>query len=336
MNATPNAPLPLILVTGFLGAGKTTLLLRWLQEAPATGKRMGVIMNEFGQENIDSQILQRPDLPIEQVSGGCLCCADDAAVGNAVSRLARSGLVDYIVVETSGLADPDLVIDTLTDPELLPIARLHGVVTVIDAQWLASPEDAGERVLARKQIQFAHIAALSRCDCISEAEKELASEAVRKWNPTAQQIRLPFGLPDLLTLLNRPSTHAEIRAENDSETTANPAAQEPHLHTIYQSLSYRIPLPIERPRFEAYLSQLNPREVVRAKGFIRFAHAPEKLFVFQSVFGHHFIEEFPARPHPDPVAVLIGPHLDVPAHQLKLRQLIFGAKSNALKVSSGS
>ena len=126
---------PVILLTGFLGAGKTTMLLRWLREAPATGRRLGVIMNEFGVESVDSQLLARPGLPIEQVDGGCLCCADDASIGHAVNRLRRSGLVDYIVVETSGLADPDNVIDVLTDSDLLPHVTLQAVVTV-DRRWL--------------------------------------------------------------------------------------------------------------------------------------------------------------------------------------------------------
>ena len=123
--------LPVILVTGFLGSGKTTLLLRWLRESPATGLRMGVVMNEFGAESVDSQILDRPGLPVAQVSGGCVCCAPENELDRAVTQLAKSGDCDYIVVETSGLADPDSVIDILTDTDLLEHAQLHAVVSVV-------------------------------------------------------------------------------------------------------------------------------------------------------------------------------------------------------------
>jgi G3E family GTPase len=81
--------LPVILVTGFLGSGKTTLLLRWLRESPATGLRMGVVMNEFGAESVDSQILDRPGLPVAQVSGGCVCCAPENELDRAVTQLAK-------------------------------------------------------------------------------------------------------------------------------------------------------------------------------------------------------------------------------------------------------
>ena len=188
---------PVILLTGFLGAGKTTMLLRWLREAPATGRRLGVIMNEFGVESVDSQLLARPGLPIEQVDGGCLCCADDASIGHAVNRLRRSGLVDYIVVETSGLADPDNVIDVLTDSDLLPHVTLQAVVTVVDGLWFARESEAsGERVLARKQIEFAHVLALSKCDQLSEPEVAATVAALQAMNPRAELVKLPYGLPE--------------------------------------------------------------------------------------------------------------------------------------------
>ena len=103
--ATPER-LPVILLTGFLGAGKTTLLLRWLSDAPATGRRLGVVMNEFGADSVDSQLINRPGLALEQVSGGCVCCAPDNELGNAVTRMVKEGNCDDLVLETSGLADP--------------------------------------------------------------------------------------------------------------------------------------------------------------------------------------------------------------------------------------
>ena len=296
----PPARLPVILLTGFLGAGKTTLLLRWLAESPATGKRLGVVMNEFGAESVDSQLINRPGLPLSQVSGGCVCCASDNELGNAVTRLVREGACDYLVVEASGLADPDNVIDVLTDTDLLPQVRFHAVVTVVDAPWYARPGlEAGERVLARKQIQFAHVLCLSKCDRLEETETAFVEAELRRLNPRARIVKLPFGLPELGEILARPAAETELRVGREAGT-----ADEPHLHTAYQSVTWRFPVPVERSKFEAFLSGLDPREVVRAKGFARFVRQPEKLFVFQSVFGHHFIEEFPAQPHPEPVAVL--------------------------------
>lgn len=327
----PMNRLPVILLTGFLGAGKTTLLLRWLRESPATGLRMGVVMNEFGAESVDSQILDRPGLPVTQVSGGCVCCASDNELDRAVTQLAKSGDCDYLVVETSGLADPDNVIDVLTDTDLLEVARLHAVVSVVDAPWYSRPEgDIGERVLARKQIEFANVLCLSKCDRLEAPALDALEADLAAQNPKARRIRLPFGLPDIGDLLRMPPAEARIDAANEVP------AGSPHLHTGYRSVTWRFPVPVDRKAFETYLSRLNPREVVRAKGFVRFTHAPGKLFLFQQVWGHHLIEEFPALPHPAPVAVLIGPHLDPGPHQAALRSLSFGSSvASGWSISAG-
>jgi G3E family GTPase len=104
------------------------------------------------------------------------------------------------------------------------------------------------------------------------------------------------------------------------------------LHETYLSLTWRFPAPVEREAFDQYLSQLDPRDVVRAKGFVQFKNAPEKLYVFQAVRRYRVVEEFPAKPYPAPAAVLIGPRLDVDQHRNLLRQLVFGKGSKALKV----
>lgn len=322
--------LPVILLTGFLGAGKTTLLLRWLSESPATGLRMGVVMNEFGAESVDSQILDRPGLPVKQVSGGCICCASDNELDQAVARLVTSGDCDYVVVETSGLADPDNVIDVLTDTDLLKHSRLHAVITVVDGPWFVRPEGGiEERVLARRQIEFAHIVCLSKCDRLSAEDIEAAGKGIAGINPRAQMVKLPFGLPEIGEVLRRTPSENRLDLSTD-EPVGEPAA--PHLHTSYQSVTWRFPTPVDRSAFEKFLAQLNPKEVVRAKGFVRFNRQPEKLYLFQSVWGHHLIEEFLPTPAPDSVAVLIGPNLNPEKHRQALRTLVFGGSASAGKL----
>lgn len=329
-----SVPLPVILLTGFLGAGKTTLLLRWLRESPATGLRPGIVMNEFGAESVDSQLVRRPDLPVEQVSGGCLCCADDNQIGNAVNRLVRAGVADFLIVETSGLADPDNVIDVLTDHDLLPHIRLQAVVTVVDAAWYAQPgDDFGERILARRQIEFADYLCLSRCDLLDPSALEGVVELVRRINPVAEYFRLPFGLPDLGAILRRPPVSIELQTTTEVIPDGAGRAGESHLHKSYRSLTWRFPVPIDRSQFENFLAMMPPREVVRAKGFVRFRQTPDTLHVFQSVWGQAMIEEFPARPWPDPVMVLIGPSLPVSLLEQRLRDLTFGGSRTVHRIS---
>jgi G3E family GTPase len=332
MSANPVADtrLPLVLLTGFLGAGKTTLLLRWLSESPSTGLRLGVVMNEFGLESVDSQLIDRPGLPVRQVSGGCVCCASDDELDRAVAQLVASGNCDYVVVETSGLADPDNVIDVLTDDELLATCRLQAVVTVVDGPWYARPEaggDIGERVLARRQIEFAHVVCLSKCDRIRPEEVDVAEAAIRQVNPRAEIVRLPFGLPDIGELLRRPPAESRLDL-----LSTDPSSRAAHLHASYQSVTWRFPGPVDRGAFEKFLSRLDPKEVVRAKGFVRFTRSPDRLHVFQTVWGHHLIEELPSGTRPESVAVLIGPSLDPERHRSALRTLVFGEGAGALKL----
>ncbi len=315
---------PVILVTGFLGSGKTTLLKRWLSETPSFGRRMGVVMNEFGVSSIDSRLVGLPGLPLVEVNGGCLCCAGDDALPRAVQTLIREGQCDYIVIETSGLADPDNIIDLLTDSDLLPQVTLQSVVTVVDAEWYGvTGASSGERILARRQIQFAQVLCLSKGDRVRSDVLDSVSHDLSVLNPKATQVRLPFGLPDLQVLLTGEPAAMEISPLSDAGSTPESPS---HLHAEYRSLSCKLTAPVDRSRFEGFLAEMNPREVVRAKGFVRFTANPLRLHVFQSVMGHHFIEEFPAHPQPEPICVLIGPALQLEAHQQRLRSLLWSGK----------
>jgi len=322
--------LPVILLTGFLGAGKTTLLLRWLSESPATGLRVGIVMNEFGAESVDGQLVRRPGLPIRQVDGGCVCCAPESELDRACRELVRSGECDYLVLETSGLADPDSVIDVLSDPDLVSEVRLQAVVTVLDASWFSRPgDDIGERVLAKRQVQFAQVVALSKCDLLGPGEADAIEVQIREWNPGVEIVRLPFGLPEIGRILSRPP--AEFSAD---DVAAEPSSA--HLHSTYQSLTWRFPTAVSRKEFVDFLGSLDPREVVRAKGFVRFREAPGKIFVFQRVWGHHLLEEFPAKPDPEPFGVLIGPNLNVAAYRDRIRKLTSAGRTTLGLSAAGS
>lgn len=323
---TAGRRLPVILLTGFLGAGKTTLLLRWLSESPATGLRVGIVMNEFGAESVDGQLVRRPGLPVRQVDGGCVCCAPDNELDRACRELVRSGDCDYLVLETSGLADPDNVIDVLTDPDLITDVRLQAVVTVLDAAWFRRPaEGEAERVLARRQVEFSTVVAVSKCDLLGPGEADEVEAAVRVWNPRVRVVRLPFGLPDVGELLSGPGAEFESPA-SEADEGVEAAAGRRHLHETYRSVTWRFPMPVARAAFMDFLGALDPREVVRAKGFVRFRESPDKVHVFQRVWGHHLVEEFPAKPDPECFGVLIGPALDADRYRARIRGLTVGKR----------
>lgn len=314
---------PVILVMGFLGAGKTTLVRRWLNESPMTGLRLGVVMNDFGTVNVDALLVQKPDLPVAEVQGGCLCCASDAELTRAVSTLVRENGCGLVVIEPSGLADPVTTLDLLTDPDELGRIDLRAVVSVLDAKAYAEPKgDDGTWEMLKAQVRYADWVLLSKCDVAPLAAVERLESTCRSLNGLARIRRMPAGTPMIPDLLKAGSTIQELELGRDS---GGDSVQ--HLHARYRSLSFRFPMSVSRSGFEEFLRELDRAEVVRAKGFVRFSGQPDAIHVFQMVYGHFMIDEYPARPHPEPVAVLIGPSLDPAKYTARLQRLVWGGRS---------
>ncbi len=314
-------PIPIFLVTGFLGSGKTTLLWKWLHEAPVSGLRPAIVMNDFGSMSVDRLILGRPDVSMETVEGGCMCCSDDTQLGNAVRRLAQAGGRDLILVETSGLAEPDAVIDLLTDHDVATTAELRGVLTVVSAAgFRALQEELAEWRLAERQLQFANIVFLSKCDLVPEAEIQFAKAEIAKVNPAARIVRLPFALPELPDLLRELSAAATVDvARTDPEAK--------HLHESYKSVTFPMPMPVPREMLEAMLRGLDRKEVIRAKGFVRLTESPRETHLFQQIFGWYSMDRFPiADPAPPAAMVLIGPAVDAAKFGRQLREMMGAGK----------
>lgn len=318
------ARVPLILLTGFLGAGKTTLVRRWLTDFPATGRKLGLVMNEFGPVGVDTLLVSKPDLPVMEVEGGCLCCAPDADLSRAISVLVREHRCDLIVVEPSGLADPVATLDALTEPDVLDKFEVRAVVAVVDVRAYALPQgEAGHWPMLRDQMRFADWLLLTKCDLVSGEAAQQLEETGRALSPGVRLRRLPADPPSLLELLDGEPPVREVSGALQAVPSPVGAGSS-HLHARYRSLTFRFPMAVGRSAFEGFLRELDRAEVVRAKGFVRFSGAGDQTFLFQSVFGHFVITEYPALPAPEPVAVLIGPALDSVKYRARLERLSWG------------
>jgi G3E family GTPase len=179
--------IPVTILTGFLGAGKTTLLNRILGEEH--GKRIAVIENEFGEVGVDHELVITSDEEIIEMSNGCVCCSLRGDLVRVLGDLeGRRDRFDYVVVETTGLADPGPVLQTFyRDADVREAYRLDGVVTLVDAfhieqQLGRSPESA-------EQIAFADVIVLNKADLVSEEALDRIEERVRGMNPMARVVR---------------------------------------------------------------------------------------------------------------------------------------------------
>ncbi|WP_426116394.1 CobW family GTP-binding protein [Massilia sp. PWRC2] len=199
------ALIPSTILTGFLGAGKTTLLKRILQEDH--GMRIAVIENEFGEENIDNDILvERSTETIVEMNNGCICCTVRGDLIEALSTLARkrdAGEVqfDRIVIETTGLANPGPVAQTFfVDEEVGLYYVLDAVVTVVDAHHAMAQLDQYEE--AQRQVGFADKILISKTDLVDAGQLAALTARLLRINPRAPIGRADFGKAPLAEVLD--------------------------------------------------------------------------------------------------------------------------------------
>jgi len=188
--------IPVTILTGFLGSGKTTLLKRILTEAH--GQRIAVIENEFGEENIDNEILVNDTQEnIIQMNNGCICCSIREDLRETLQVLAekkRKGelVFDRVVIETTGLADPGPVAQTFfMDEEIAEQYLLDSILTLVDAKHAEA--QLNDRQEARRQIGFADQIFISKTDLVAEAEVKALMHRLTSMNPRAPQKAVHFG-----------------------------------------------------------------------------------------------------------------------------------------------
>ena len=188
--------IPVTILTGFLGSGKTTLLKRILTEAH--GQKIAVIENEFGEENIDNEILVNDTQEnIIQMNNGCICCSIREDLRETLQLLAakkRKGLLDFdrVVIETTGLADPGPVAQTFfMDEEIAEQYLLDSILTLVDAKH--ADTQLNDRQEARRQIGFADQIFISKSDLVADDEVKALMQRLRQMNPRAPQKAVHFG-----------------------------------------------------------------------------------------------------------------------------------------------
>jgi G3E family GTPase len=254
MTATNSVPVTIL--TGFLGAGKTTLVNHILHDSH--GLRLAVAVNEFGQVGIDASLIVGAAGPVVELANGCICCATQGDLHRALeSLLTTGGEIDGVLIETSGLADPAPIIDSLETWSFPRDLRLDGVITVLDAVNFDDNLDRAEA--AFQQIVLGDLLLVNKVDLVAADVPERIEHGVRQLNPLARVVpcvscRVPMEI---------------VFGIQRVEPTAHKAGGD-HVHDGFESVVLTTAHPLNPEHLDNWLSGL-PSSIYRVKGFVRFA-----------------------------------------------------------------
>ncbi|HEY9768730.1 MAG TPA: GTP-binding protein [Coleofasciculaceae cyanobacterium] len=333
--------LPVTIITGFLGSGKTTLLNHILTNQD--GIKTAVLVNEFGEIGIDNELIVSTDESMVELNNGCICCTINEDLVNAVYKiLEREEKIDYLVVETTGLADPLPVALTFLGTELRDMTRLDSIVTMVDCSNFSLDLFNSEAALS--QIQYGDVLVLNKTDLVDEADVDALEIRVRDLKKDARILRTQKSQVSLPLILSvglfesdkyfeqTESTEHQHDHEHHHDHDHHDRHDHEHHHDHdrdhhehshhlendgFSSISFQFDRPFNIRKFQYFLDNQLSESIFRAKGILWFDESP-KRHVFHLSGKRFTLEDEEWRGEPKTQLVLIGQNLD----QKTLRQQI--------------
>jgi len=286
--------LPVTNISGFLGSGKTTLLNHILKNQ--VGIKTAVLVNEFGEIGIDNDLIIEGSEDMIELNNGCICCSINGELLNTVSKvLERSEKLDYLIVETTGLADPLPVAMTFAAGDLREKVRLDSIITVIDGENFDF--EINNTSIAYSQILYGDILLLNKCDLVNEEQLKKVEKFINKIKKEPRILRSTNSEVGLQTIMSvglfETDTFQFEKNKKNAEENSSEHASHSHDHSSHShdhsshshdlnniegftSVSYETFEPFSLRKFQYFLDNQISQNVFRAKGILWFMESERK------------------------------------------------------------
>ena len=316
-NMVSKTNIPITIISGFLGSGKTTLLNHILTNQQ--GIKTAVLVNEFGEIGIDNELIIKTEEEMIELSNGCICCSINGELVEAIEKLINvNKKLDYIIIETTGLADPLPVAMTLLGSDLRDQTRLDSIITLIDAENFN--DVALESSIGRSQVIYGDILLLNKCDLVTNKNIE---ETIDKLKEIKNDVRilksikgniplnllLSVGLFETDLINQKESVHEHEHKHEHEHEHEHVHSEEDNRIEDFLSVSFQTKEPFSLRKFQYFLDNQLKSDVFRAKGILWFSES-ERRHVFHLAGKRISIEDSEWGEERNNQLVFIGKELD--------------------------
>lgn len=283
------------IVNGFLGSGKTTFLNNYMPQILKNDEKVALIVNEFGNFDMDGQLLNHLDTKVSLMHG-CVCCNLQTELMSTIQQLVEHNQVEHIVIEATGIANPIDMMVACEDPKLIQIVQTPEIITIVAAPDIISFDtlSASKRQLLEDQMRASHHIIVNKTDLLKEYKKEEMYSQIREFAPNSHVVWTSFG-----------ELHEMLEPQTKDATTSLKSS---HGHPVFQSMTYTFQGPVSQEAFVSFILKF-PDNILRVKGFLKLREQPNETMAFQYAHPIPSLESVGQEEVPLTL-VFIGEHLD--------------------------